>query len=111
MKQIIFMGCCAVLFVVPLVFVSHRVYQDGVFGRIGLCGISFSAATFLLEWLWNDVEYELMGQTVALALSFTVFLVWHLFRFHCRVVRSGKMAAANDADCGRQAPTTDGARR
>lgn len=86
MGTAIFMVCCLVLFVVPLVFVSHKVYQDGVVGRMALCGIAFAAATFLLEYFWNGEEYELLPQTVMLTASFTVFLCWHLWRFHNRVV-------------------------
>lgn len=91
----IFMACCMVLVVVPIVFVLHKVYQDGVFGRIGLLGIAFGAATFLLEWFGGE-EYDIMPQTTFLVFSFMVFLCWHLFRFHNRVVlarKSGKELA------------------
>lgn len=90
MSTAVFMVCCIVLFVVPLVFVAHKVYQDGVFGRISLCGISFTAATFLIEWLWEGTEYEMMVQTTMLVLFFTIFLCWHLVRFHNRVVLAKK---------------------
>lgn len=79
------MGCCAVLMVVPVVFVLHKVYEDGFFGRCGLLGISFTSATFLLEW-WSGEEYQMLPQTVALVLAFTVFICWHLIRFHIRIV-------------------------
>ena len=85
MKQVIFMLCCVVLFVVPLIFVASKVYQDGVFGRIGLSGISFFAATFLLE-RFTGTDYEISGQMLALVASFTIFICWHLIRFHSRVV-------------------------
>lgn len=89
MSTAIFMLCCVVLVVVPIVFVLHKVYQDGFFGRCGLLGIAFAAATFLLEWLHGE-EYVMLPQTVALVVSFTVFLCWHLFRFHSRVVLERK---------------------
>ena len=85
MSTVVFMMCCAVLVAVPLYFVSHRVYKDGVFGRIGLCGISFFASTFLMEWATGE-EYQMMWQSTLLVLSFTVFLTWHLVRFHLRYV-------------------------
>lgn len=89
MSTAIFMACCIVLVIVPPVFVLHQVYQDGVFGRMGLLGISFSAATFLLEWFSGE-DYEMLPQTTFLVASFTVFLCWHLFRFHNRVVLAQK---------------------
>ena len=81
----LFLAICAVLVVVPLFFVSHRVYKDGIAGRAGLLGIAFAAATFLLESL-AGTEYEMLPQTVLLSGSFAVFLIWHLFRFHRRVI-------------------------
>lgn len=82
----LFLLACSVLFVVPVVFVTHSVYEDGFFGRIGLLGISFAAATFILEWFGGE-EYEVLPQTVMMATAFALFLVWHLFRFHRRVLR------------------------
>ena len=79
----IFMICCAILTIVPVVFVVNKVYQDGLIGRMGLLGISFFAATFLLEFL-AGAEYEMLWQSTFLVLSFTVFLCWHLFRFEMR---------------------------
>lgn len=86
MKEMIFMACMVALVIVPMIFVWHRIYEDGVFGRIGLSGIAFSASTYLLEWLWADSEYEMSWQLVLLVISFTLFLCWHLIRFHLRVV-------------------------
>ena len=83
----IFFSACAVLVVVPMTFVCHDVYQDGVFGRAGLLGIAFSAATFLLEAAFGESEYQIMPQTVMLTSSFAVFLCWHLWRFHRRVLK------------------------
>lgn len=80
-----FLFACAVLVVVPLYFVIHSVYEDGVFGRIGLCGVSFSAATYLLEY-FDGGEFEVMPQTILIVSSFAIFLTWHLFRFRRRVV-------------------------
>ncbi len=86
----IFVFACAVLFIVPLYFVMHSVYDDGLIGRVGLLGISFSAATFLLEFA-DGQEYDMLPQTVFMAVMFAWFLCWHLFRFERRVlVRKAK---------------------
>jgi hypothetical protein len=83
----IFIAACIVLLVVPVVFVMHSVYQDGFFGRVGLLGVAFSSATFLGEWA-TGTEYEILPQTVLMVSAFAVFLCWHLFRFHRRVLRT-----------------------
>jgi hypothetical protein len=83
----IFLVSITILAVVPIVFVMHDVYEDGFFGRVGLLGISFAAWTFILEWV-GGAHYEVLPQTTMLTLAFSVFLVWHLFRFHRRVLRT-----------------------
>lgn len=84
----IFWASCGTLFMVPLWFVWHRVYADGIVGRAALLMISFSSATFPLEeMLDDDVHWDMQPQTVALVAAFAMFLVWHLMRFHRRVVR------------------------
>lgn len=83
-----FLIACSVLLVVPIYFVTHSVYEDGVFGRIGLCGVSFASAAFLLEWFEGD-GFEVMPQTVLMVSMFALFLIWHLLRFHRRVLRKG----------------------
>ena len=85
----IFLLACVVLFVVPVYFVLNDVYEDGLVGRVGLLGISFSAATFILEWA-NGEQYTLLPQTVFMTCMFAWFLVWHLCRFHLRVMRKQK---------------------
>ncbi len=85
----IFLFACAVLLIVPLIFVVNEVYEDGLFGRIGLLGISFSAATFLLSYA-DGQDYVLLPQTVFMACSFAIFILWHLLRFHLRVLRKQK---------------------
>lgn len=77
---------CAVLFAVPLWFVAHKVYLDGVFGRAGLLGVSFGAATFLFGFA-DGIEYDVLPQMLILVTSFAVFLVWHLLRFERRIAK------------------------
>ncbi len=86
MMMSIFLLASAVLVVVPLVFVMHEVYEDGVVGRSGLLVISFVSAVDLLEWFFGE-EYEVLPQTTVKCAAFAVFLCWHLFRFHRRVLR------------------------
>lgn len=94
MKDLIFITSCGLLFLVPLLFVVNSVYEDGLIGRVSLLTISFIAATFLFEEFLGD-GYDMLPQTVALIAAFTVFLIWHLLRFHRRVLkRRGK------APCG-----------
>lgn len=90
MKLWLFMAACVVLATVPAYFVWHRVYKDGVFGRIGLLGISFAACSFLWEWLVNGVQYDVLALNLMLVWAFTIFLVWHLFRWHRNVLRRQK---------------------
>lgn len=94
MSTDIFMACCAVLVIVPIIFVLSKVYQDGFFGRCGLLGISFFASTFLLEW-FGGTEYEMLWQTTLMVLSFTVFLCWHLFRFELRCLKQKEDSLIN----------------
>ena len=93
----IFLAACFFLFLIPLYFVMHKVYEDGLIGRIGLLGISFSAAAFILSWMdnsdWPVFPYELAPQDVMMVVAFAVFLVWHLLRFHRRVVMQKKIKA------------------
>ena len=90
----IFLASCAVLCLVPVLFVLNDVYEDGLVGRVGLLGISFSAATFILEWA-NGEEYQMLPQTVFMVAMFAWFLCWHLFRFHTRVMRKQKQKDEN----------------
>ena len=84
---LISLAACAVLFIVPIVFVWNDVYEDGFFGRIGLIGISFSSMVFGLKiiergYVWPESEILLV--------SFAIFLMWHLCRFHRRVLTTRK---------------------
>lgn len=86
-----FLIACGVLFVVPISFVVHKVYDDGLVGRIGLLGVSFSAALFLLHALAGALDDKVEKLPVPpgmvlMACCFAIFLVWHLFRFHRRVL-------------------------
>lgn len=98
MKQVIFLTSCAILTFVPLLFVINRVYQDGIFGRLGLLGISFASSTYLIEKVLVGTRYDVLPQTAAFFAFVAVFLCWHLFRFHVRVLRISRQEerAAND---------------
>jgi uncharacterized PurR-regulated membrane protein YhhQ (DUF165 family) len=87
MKMILFYTACSFLLVVPVLFVWNRVYKDGIFGRISLLGISSVAGLFLLDSVdEHGGVYEPTWLTVWGFVSFAVFLVWHLCRFHHRVI-------------------------
>lgn len=87
MKIIIFYSTCMVLFIVPLIFVYHQVYKDGVVGRGALLGISFIAATWLMDlFIYDDAPLDPSNRGVLFAIMVAVFMVWHLFRFHRRVL-------------------------
>lgn len=98
MKQAIFLISCSILTVVPLLFVWNRVYQDGILGRVGLLGISFASSTYLIEKVLVGTRYDVLPQTAAFFAFVAVFLCWHLFRFHARVLRISRAEkiAAND---------------
>jgi hypothetical protein len=77
---------CSVLFIVPLYFVVNSVYQDGVFGRGSLLGISFCSASILGDTAIGTGFY--VPPVIVMLISFfAVFSVWHLVRFHTRVAK------------------------
>lgn len=93
MKAVLFYTACTVLFVVPLIFVFHKVYRDGVVGRGALLGISFTAVAWLLDLLINDdTPLEPSNRGVLFTVMVAVFMVWHLFRFHRRVLNRSEKA-------------------
>jgi len=83
----ILLGVCAiVLLTVPMYFIWNAVYKDGVLGRLSLSGVSLSAFVVLTDIL-DGSEYEMAPSMMLMVLAFTVFLVWHLWRFHRRVLK------------------------
>ena len=83
----VFILAVLVLFVVPPIFVWHKVYDDGTFGRIGLSGVSFFAFIILIETVIGRQVYQTNGEVAGLVACFAIFIVWHLVRFHRRVVK------------------------
>lgn len=80
--------CALALSVVPLYFIAHQVYQDGAWGRLGLAGIWFCAVGLLNELVLGSGDLDvLLRLAVGLLLAFTIFLCWHLYRFHYRQIR------------------------
>lgn len=98
-SEILFYIACLVLFFVPLWFIRHKVYDDGVLGRISLAFIVIGSFVILgdaslsyFDAWWTGGDYRLAGYRVepeqaCLVVGFAVFITWHLFRFHRRVVR------------------------
>lgn len=111
MNEALFTVCMCILTVVPLVFVYNRVYDDGIIGRGALMGISFASATFLMEMVTGEV-YGILTQTLMLVVAFTVFLLWHLWRFHRRVLMlRGKRDHERRSGCDRRFINTPERRR
>ena len=97
MKIAIFITSCGLLFFVPMLFVMNKVYKDGIIGRAALLIISFMSATVLMDY-FNGVEYELLPQTVGLVAAFAVFMSWHFWKFHRRVLRQFRQCNESLAD-------------
>lgn len=75
------------LVAVPIAFIWHEVYNDGVFGRAGLGMIALFAFIRLCRMIDGtapDAPLELDFLVIGMA----VFIVWHLFRFHYRVLKA-----------------------
>jgi len=83
----LFLASVAILFIVPVTFVWNKVYDDGFIGRLALIGISFSSFIFALKIFSRGMNHP-WPETMLMMTSFAVFLVWHLFRFHRRVLMS-----------------------
>lgn len=90
----LFAFICCVLMIVPAVFIFHNVYEDGLFGRIGLAAISFGAVVMLSAWMdaegWDFPFYEVVPVLCFEMAATALFLCWHLVRFHLRVVLRGE---------------------
>ena len=99
MKLIIFYAALFALAILPLYFVVNAVYKDGIVGRAALLLVSFSASSILLDvFVGADKwKYDPSPPTVMLTGSFAVFLLWHLVRFHYRVLM--KMKKDSSTDC------------
>ena len=90
MKLLLVVALLDLMFI-PLVFVCHKVYQDGICGRIGLLGLAAVAFFMLLEmcfgrWARYDLMLYELPELVWIIVFFAVFVTWHLFRFHRRVL-------------------------
>lgn len=97
----------AVLLLVPPWFIKNRVYNDGVVGRLALSGIVICAFAILGQaaisyfdaWMacpewpafkassYKSAGYSVVWEEAWLAVAFAGFMLWHLIRFHRRVLR------------------------
>lgn len=97
---------CAILIAVPAWFIKHSVYDDGIVGRIALSCVLMAALGILWQaiagywdaWWYSpawpairgadyaDAGYNVAPEEAALVMAFAVFITWHLWRFHRRVV-------------------------
>lgn len=84
--EILYYLSSLVSLVVAYVFISHSVYDDGLIGRIGLAGIGGTSALVVMQAVFG--QGLIIQPVVALqAAAFAGFMVWHLFRFHARVLK------------------------
>lgn len=110
--EIFFYLGCAILIIVPSWFIAHRVYDDGIVGRIALSAIILAAVAIVAQamagyfdawWAspawpafrgadYSDAGYNVAREEAALVMAFAVFITWHLWRFHRRVVRQTRQA-------------------
>jgi len=84
--EYIFAISTVVLFVVPVVLVWKREYDDGLVGRIALVGLSFSSFIFGLK-VFGMGLFHPWPETVLLLTSCATFMAWHLWRFTRRLKR------------------------
>lgn len=84
-----FMLVYAVLTVVPGWFIWHKVYKDGVLGRMSLGSISLFAFLLFAESAWGKGNtFAMTNLLLCLVAAFAVFICWHLYRFHSRYARA-----------------------
>jgi uncharacterized membrane protein len=83
------MGCAAILAVIPWFFIINKVYADGVIGRAFLGSISVFALGLGMQ-IKQGWIVGILPETSLLIASLTGFLIWHLWRFHRRVLRRDK---------------------
>ena len=87
--EILYYASSLVSLVVAYVFISHSVYDDGLIGRIGLAGIGGTSALVVMQAVFG--QGLIIQPVVALqAGAFAGFLVWHLTRFHSRILKQRK---------------------
>ena len=87
MKMYLFWTATTIIAAVPLYFVYHKIYDDGVWGRLGLLGISFASCALLFDTVLgpDSAKYDPPAMMVMLHVCLAIFLIWHLARFHRRL--------------------------
>ncbi len=97
--ELLFYIGCLMLLVVPIVFIRHRLYDDGLVGRIALVATAVCAFAILGQAVvtyydaWSDgrgyggAGYSVAWEEAWLVFAIGVFLAWHYLRFHRRVSR------------------------
>jgi hypothetical protein len=77
-----FVAACATLVSLLCVFlVLHQQYEDGLFGRAALAGISISGFLRAATLTENSFDVDLSWITVLLWVSAALFFSRHTFRF------------------------------
>ena len=90
LMQVLLAFSLIVLVAIPFWFICHKVYKDGVVGRLSLCGIVFNAGIILMMMFIDGWTYNLPYEVTMLIASFALYNAWNLFRFHGHVLRLEK---------------------
>lgn len=72
---------CIVILVLSVALWVIKKYQDGIFGRLGLCLMMFSVVVILGEQVYDDVDYVIAPEYMILVAGFALFLSHHFFRY------------------------------
>lgn len=83
-----FLVACIPLALVPPIFIYHKIYKDGIIGRLALAGMSAMAwITWIFHFYADESDSVPLGLIALLVIFMATFMIWHLFRFHFRVVK------------------------
>lgn len=95
--ELVFYLACVVLLVVPICFIRHKVYKDGIGGRIALVLIVICAfailgqagTTYYDAWVegrsFSSAGYHVEWEEALLVAGFALYASWNLYRFKRRL--------------------------
>lgn len=82
-------GAAAVIFLLSLYLIWSERYEDGLFGRLFLAGLSLSCLVLVLDAIFGRSQYSLLPSTAMTLLCVAGFMARHVYRFR-RWVAEGK---------------------
>ena len=80
--------CASILVLAAGILVWHEQYEDGLFGRIALGGVFIAGLVVVLSELFADIHYSAPLELNLMAVSITLFMSRHVYRF-LRYIRTG----------------------